>query len=117
MGGLTLGALLALGVDVRDHRIRGLLDLERAIAGFGLPVLGQLPLLPADARLGVGNLRAQRRHRDLHTLLYPQSLMAERCRAIRTSLNFVQGEPPAAPSSSPRRTPTRARARPRSTWR
>src|SRR5690606_12442938 len=59
MGGLTLGALLALGVDVRDHRIRGLLDLERAIAGFGLPVLGQLPLLPADARLGVGNLRAQ----------------------------------------------------------
>jgi len=94
MGGLTLGALLALGVDVRDHRIRGLLDLERAIAGFGLPVLGQLPLLPADARLGVGNLRAQRRHRDLHTLLYPQSLMAERCRAIRTSLNFVQGDAP-----------------------
>jgi capsular exopolysaccharide synthesis family protein len=94
MGGLTLGALLALGVDVRDHRIRGLLDLERAIAGFGLPVLGQLPLLPADARLGVGNLRAQRRHRDLHTLLYPQSLMAERCRAIRTSLSFVQGENP-----------------------
>ena len=94
MGGLTLGALLALGVDVRDHRIRGILDLERAIAGFGLPVLGQLPLLPADARLGVGDLRAQRRHRDLHTLLYPQSLMAERCRAIRTSLNFVQGETP-----------------------
>ena len=92
MGGLTLGALLALGVDVRDHRIRGLLDLERAIAGFSLPVLGQLPLLPADARLGVGNLRAQRRHRDLHTLLYPQSLMAERTRAIRTSLSFVQGE-------------------------
>lgn len=92
VGGLTLGSLLALGVDVRDHRIRGLLDLERAIASFGLPVLGQLPLLPADARLGVGNLRAQRRHRDLHTLLYPQSLMAERCRAIRTSLSFVQGE-------------------------
>jgi polysaccharide biosynthesis transport protein len=94
MGGLTLGALLALAVDVRDHRIRGLLDLERAIAGFGLPVLGQLPLLPADARLGVGNLRAQRRQRDLHTLLYPQSLMAERCRAIRTSLGFVQGAVP-----------------------
>ena len=92
VGGLTLGSLLALGVDVRDHRIRGLLDLERAIAGFGLPVLGQLPLLPAEARLGVGNLRAQRRHRDLHTLLFPQSLMAERCRAIRTSLSFVQGE-------------------------
>lgn len=94
MGGLTLGALLALGVDVRDHRIRGLLDLERALANFGLPVLGQLPLLPAEARLGVANLRAQRRHRDLHTLLYPQSLMAERCRAIRTSLSFVQGEAP-----------------------
>lgn len=94
MGGLTLGALLALAVDVRDHRIRGLLDLERALASFGLPVLGQLPLLPAEARLGVANLRAQRRHRDLHTLLYPQSLMAERCRAIRTSLSFVQGEAP-----------------------
>lgn len=94
MGGLVLGSLLALAIDVRDNRIRGLLDLERALAGFGLPVLGQLPLLPADARLGTGNLRAQRRHRDLHSLLYPQSLMAERCRAIRTSLGFVQGGTP-----------------------
>ncbi|MBL9101878.1 MAG: polysaccharide biosynthesis tyrosine autokinase [Myxococcales bacterium] len=94
MGGLVLGSLLALAIDIRDHRIRGLLDLERALAGFGLPVLGQLPLLPADARIGSGNLRAQRRHRDLHTLLYPQSLMAERIRAIRTSLGFVQGNTP-----------------------
>jgi len=94
MGGLVLGSLLALAIDVRDHRIRGLLDLERALAGFGLPILGQLPLLPADARLGNGNLRAQRRHRDLHSLLFPQSLMAERCRAIRTSLGFVQGGSP-----------------------
>ncbi len=92
MGGLTLGALLALAIDVRDHRIRGVLDLERALSGFGLPVLGQLPLLPVDGRLGSGNLRAQRRHRDLHTRLYPQSLMAERCRGIRTALSFVDGD-------------------------
>lgn len=94
VGGLTLGALLALGVDVRDHRIRGLLDLERALAGLGLPVLGQLPLLPAEARIGVSNLRAQRRHRDLHTYLFPQSLMAERVRGVRTSLSFAAGDVP-----------------------
>ncbi|MDC0668465.1 GumC family protein [Nannocystis radixulma] len=92
VSGLTLGALLALGVDVRDNRIRGLLDLERALAGLGLPVLGQLPLLPADARIGVSNLRAQRRQRDLHTLLFPQSLMAERVRGVRTSLGFAAGK-------------------------
>lgn len=89
VSGLTLGALLAIGVDVRDSRIRGLLDLERALAGSGLPVLGQLPLLPADARIGVSNLRAQRRQRDLHTHLFPQSLMAERVRGVRTSLGFA----------------------------
>ena len=92
VSGLTLGALLALVVDVRDHRIRGLIDLERALAGLGLPVLGQLPLLPADARIGVSNLRAQRRQRDLHTHIYPQSLMAERVRGVRTSLGFAAGE-------------------------
>jgi capsular exopolysaccharide synthesis family protein len=91
VSGLSLGSLLAVAVDFRDHRIRGLLDLERALAGFGVPVLGQLPLLPPDTRLGVGNSRAQRRQRDLYSHLYPQSLMAERCRGIRTSLAFAQG--------------------------
>ncbi len=89
--GLSLGSLLAVAVDFRDHRIRGLLDLERALAGFGVPVLGQLPLLAPDTRLGVANARAQRRQRDLYAHIYPQSLMAERCRGIRTSLAFAQG--------------------------
>lgn len=87
--GLSLGSLLAVVVDLRDLRIRSLADLERAISGFGLPTLGQLPLLPADPALGVGNVRAQRRRRDLYTHMFPQSLMAERCRAIRTALTFV----------------------------
>lgn len=91
ISGLSLGSLLAVAVDFRDHRIRGLLDLERALAGFGVPVLGQLPLLAPDTRLGVANARAQRRARDLYAHLYPQSLMAERCRGIRTSLAFAQG--------------------------
>jgi succinoglycan biosynthesis transport protein ExoP len=94
VGGLALGAIFALGVDLRDHRIRGLVDLERALASLGVPVLAQLPLLPADARLGVANARAQRRQRDLHAFLYPQSLMAERCRGLRTSLTFVTGSSP-----------------------
>jgi capsular exopolysaccharide synthesis family protein len=59
------------------------------MSGFGLPTLGQLPLLPADPVLGVGNVRAQRRRRDLYTHMFPQSLMAERCRSIRTALTFV----------------------------
>lgn len=106
VAGLGLGALLAVSIDFRDHRIRGLLDLERALAGWGLPVLGQLPLLPADVRLGVGNIRAQRRQRDLYAHLFPQSLMAERCRGIRTSLAFAKGSEPlrtimiTSPSSS-----------------
>lgn len=87
--GLSFGAVFAVVIDMRDHRIRSVADLERALSGFGLPTLGQLPLLPADPALGVGNVRAQRRRRDLYTHLYPQSLMAERCRGIRTSLAFM----------------------------
>ncbi len=93
--GLGLGSLLALSIDFRDSRLRGLLDLERAMSAFGVPVLGQLPLLPPDSRLGVGNARAQRKQRDLYAHLFPQSLMAERCRGIRTSIAFVQGAEPA----------------------
>ncbi len=90
--GLGLGVILAVAIDLRDHRIRSLVDLERAISVYGLPVLGQLPLLPTDARLGQGNIRAQRRQRDLHAFLYPHSLMAERCRGLRTALSFVEGD-------------------------
>ncbi len=106
VAGMGLGALLAISIDFRDHRIRGLLDLERALANFGLPVLGQLPLLPADNRLGMGNVRAQRRQRDLYAHLFPQSLMAERCRGVRTALTFASGREPVgsimitSPSSS-----------------
>ena len=104
--GFGLGCVLALSIDFRDSRLRGLLDLERAMSTFGVPVLGQLPLLPPDSRLGVGNTRAQRKQRDLYAHLFPQSLMAERCRGIRTSIAFVQGAEPAStimitsPSSS-----------------
>lgn len=106
VAGFGLGALLAISIDFRDHRIRGLLDLERSLATMGLPVLGQLPLLPADNRLGLGNVRAQRRQRDLYAHLFPQSLMAERCRGVRTALTFAQGREPVgsimitSPSSS-----------------
>jgi polysaccharide biosynthesis transport protein len=95
VAGLGLGSLLALSMDFRDQRLRGLLDLERAISRSGVPVLGQLPLIPPDSRLGIGNARAQRRQRDLYAHLFPQSLMAERCRGIRTSIAFVQGSEPA----------------------
>ncbi len=87
--GLSFGSVFALIIDLRDHRIRSVADLERALSGFGLPTLGQLPLLPADPVLGVGNVRAQRRRRDLYTHIYPQSMMAERCRGIRTALTFM----------------------------
>jgi polysaccharide biosynthesis transport protein len=89
LAGLGFGAAFALVIDMRDHRIRSVADLERSLSGFGLSTLGQLPLLPADPALGVGNVRAQRRRRDLYTHLFPQSLMAERCRGIRTSLAFM----------------------------
>ncbi|HLT37011.1 MAG TPA: polysaccharide biosynthesis tyrosine autokinase [Enhygromyxa sp.] len=89
MVGLSFGAVFAVVVDMRDHRIRSVADLDRTLSAFGLPTIGQLPLLPADPALGVGNIRAQRRRRDLYTYQYPQSLMAERCRGIRTSLAFM----------------------------
>lgn len=86
--GLGAGVLLALSVDFRDQRIRDVTDMERTVGTFGLPVLGQLPRLPADKRLGAGDARGQRRQRDLYAHLFPQSLMAERCRGVRTSLAF-----------------------------
>ena len=60
-----------------EQRYRRVLEIARAT------------LSPADPALGVGNIRAQRRRRDLYTYQYPQSLMAERCRGIRTSLTFM----------------------------
>lgn len=86
--GLGVGVLAALMIDARDERIRGIVDLERAVTPFGLPVLGGLPRLPAAERMSAGNVRAQRRQRDMYAHLFPRSLMAERCRGIRTSLEF-----------------------------
>ena len=88
LGGLLAGSVLAIAIDFRDSRIRSHADLVRAISSLGLGVLGQLPQLPSDPKLGMGNTRAQRRQRDLHTFLFPQSMMAERCRGVRTSLTF-----------------------------
>jgi len=90
--GLFGGAVTALAVDARDARIRGLADLQRALSGFGLGVLGQLPVLPPDPTLGVGNVRAQRRQRDLYSFRFPQSMMAERIRGVRSSIQHALGE-------------------------
>lgn len=88
--GLSLGLLLAFIVDARDHRLRDVNDLERALSLDPLPVLGQLPALRTDPLLKrAGDERAQLRLRDLHVHRFPNSLMAERCRGIRTSLAFM----------------------------
>ena len=88
--GLGLGLLLAFIIDARDHRLRDVGDLERALSVDPLPVLGQLPALRSDPLLRkAGDARAQLRLRDLHVHRFPNSLMAERCRGIRTSLAFV----------------------------
>ncbi|MCH9680061.1 MAG: polysaccharide biosynthesis tyrosine autokinase [Deltaproteobacteria bacterium] len=89
--GLALGFLLALVVDARDQRIRDAQDLERALGEDAPPVLGQLPALRGDPALRRGDSHEQRRTRDLYVHRFPASLMAERCRGIRTSLAFVQG--------------------------
>ncbi len=99
MLGLVLGGVVALAVDLRDLRVRSTADIERALAGLGIPLLSQLPVLPADPRLGTANLRAQRRQRDLHTHLFPQSLMAERCRVLRTAVTFALSAERGRPST------------------
>lgn len=86
--GLALGSFVAVALDLRDHRIRSSGDLERLIADYGLRLLGALPELPADPLIGTGNVKAQRRQRDLYTFLHPKSQMSENCRGIRTSLAF-----------------------------
>ena len=88
MLGLGMGSLAALAVDLRDQRIRSLSELGRIMSGIGLQVLGHIPLLSIDQKLGTGNVRAQRRRRDMYTHLHPQSHMAERTRAVRTTLAF-----------------------------
>lgn len=87
--GLVLGGLGAVAVDLRDYTIRELGDLELAVAGWDLPVLGQLPRMPLDPKLGGANHRDQRRHRDLHTHAHPQSPMAEQARGIRAAVSFA----------------------------
>ena len=89
--GVVLGGLLAVAVDLRDVRVRDLHDLEKTVSGWDLPVLGQLPTLPLDPQLGGGNLRDQRRQRDLYTFRFPQSAMAERVRTIRAAIRFALG--------------------------
>jgi uncharacterized protein involved in exopolysaccharide biosynthesis len=59
--GLALGSLAALAADLRDQRIRSLAELGRIMGGLGLQVLGHIPLLAIDQKLGAGNVRAQRR--------------------------------------------------------
>jgi succinoglycan biosynthesis transport protein ExoP len=86
--GLLLGTIMAVAADMRDFTLRGLRDAEQAVAGWDIAVLGQLPKLPPDPTLGASNLRAQRMHRDLQTHLLPQSLMAERARALRAAIGF-----------------------------
>lgn len=90
--GLVFGGLAAVAVDLRDVRIRDLRDLERTVSGWDLPVLGQLPTLPLDPELGGGNLRDQRRQRDLYTHRFPQSAMAERIRSLRAAVGFALGQ-------------------------
>lgn len=90
LAGFGLGLLLAFIIDARDHRLRDVADLERALSADPLPVLGQLPTLRSDPLLRrSADSRAQLRLRDLHVHRFPGSLMAERCRGIRTSLAFV----------------------------
>jgi succinoglycan biosynthesis transport protein ExoP len=96
--GLGGSALLAVIVDLRDSTIRDLGDLERAARDWDLPVLGQLPKITLDPALGTGNLRAQRRRRDLHAHLFPQSIMAERIRSVRASIGFALGELSSCPA-------------------
>lgn len=86
--GLMLGALMAVAADMHDVTLRSLRDAEQAVAGWDIAVLGQLPKLPPDPAIGTANLRAQRMQRDLQTHLLPQSLMAERARALRAAIGF-----------------------------
>ncbi|WP_106089098.1 GumC family protein [Enhygromyxa salina] len=90
--GLLLGCVLAVSVDLRDHTVRDLRDAERAVAGWDIAVLGQLPKLGPDPAIGPANLRAQRLRRDLQTHLLPQSLMAERARKVRAAIGFGLGK-------------------------
>lgn len=87
--GLTGGAILALTIDARDARIRDLGDLQRLVSGTGMRILGQLPVLDPDPELGLSNVRAQRRQRDLFTFRFPQSLMAERVRSVRSAISHA----------------------------
>ncbi|MCB9715197.1 MAG: polysaccharide biosynthesis tyrosine autokinase [Myxococcales bacterium] len=89
--GLALGFLLSLVVDARDQRLRSVPDLERALGEGAPPVLGQLPALRGDPALLRGSDEERQRVRDLYVQRFPASPMAERCRGVRTSLAFVQG--------------------------
>ncbi len=89
--GLVVGSVIALSMDLRDQRIRGTSDLRRVLDPFGMQMLGHVPVIQANPEFAPGNMRAQKRFRDLYTYYRPQSHIAERCRAIRTSITFSVG--------------------------
>jgi polysaccharide biosynthesis transport protein len=79
--GLVLGASVVLGREARQSTYRTVDALER---DTGLPVLGQLPRIPARKRQGVLG----------YLLQNPSSAASEAVRNLRTALLMADGEGP-----------------------
>lgn len=96
--GLILGLVTAFVVEAWDDRLR---RRDRVEAVTGLPVIAEVPALPKD----------QRHPTDIPAVDSPRSRVAERYRAVRTSLLFVLSQhqaPPAARRATAKKTPPRS---------
>jgi succinoglycan biosynthesis transport protein ExoP len=77
--GLLLGIALALLFDHFNDTIRNREDLERAVAGTGLPVLGHVP----------ASAPKQKKRAHITSLATPTSRAAEAYRSLRTAVHFL----------------------------
>jgi len=76
--GLCLGVSMAFLQEFLDDRVSSADDAERTV---GLPVLGRIPLMPAD-------------HEHLMTEMKSQSRVSESYRGLRSSINFAAVDEP-----------------------
>lgn len=93
-GGLGLGVLAALGLDVLDGTVKGEHELE---GDFGLTLLGMIPTIKPSSsaqRTQRGPARGEKWDADTYVHDFPKSAVAESCRTIRTNLSFLASEAP-----------------------
>lgn len=89
VGGFSVGAVIALLIEMSDSSLKNHVQLER---DYGLTLLGFFPSIRPSAGTeasAAGPARGQKWNNDTYVHDFPKSQVAESCRTIRTNLSFL----------------------------